>query len=329
MKLCKKHLFGLTSCVAVLTLVCVAGKQREQASAQIDRAVQLSNIRDSKASAFRLKAALAFYEETGTVEGTYTESWVSGSQWRRETIAGAIHRVEVASGSKQWLLEDAKDSSIHANQPGLKLSMWEMDLDPWKNGQLEKKSWHDQKLSCVVTGAKSALCFDTATGLLAITVVPLARGQQTEDETCEYGDYQRFGEKLFPRSVRCFDNRKRKLEMRVLELEAVNNFSPDLFSPLDGAKESFNCPGILKQPKPIFYPDPPLPKPENPDHPVVLQVIVGKNGKPRDVNIVRSIDKDFDRAAVNTVRGWKFEPAKCDGEPIDREMMVEIKFNFN
>ena len=60
---------------------------------------------------------------------------------------------------------------------------------------------------------------------------------------------------------------------------------------------------------------------------MVLHVMVGKDGKPRDISITRSIDKAFDDAAIRAVRRWKFEPAKCDGEPIEVEIMVEVQFN--
>jgi TonB family protein len=41
---------------------------------------------------------------------------------------------------------------------------------------------------------------------------------------------------------------------------------------------------------------------------------------------VRSIDKDFDNSAMRTVRHWKFEPAKSEGEPVELEISLEIEF---
>ncbi|HEY6251072.1 MAG TPA: hypothetical protein VI685_14010, partial [Candidatus Angelobacter sp.] len=260
-----KYLFGLAYCLAVLTSVCLAGDK--EISALMVHASQLSDIWDNNAPAFHLKAALTFYDEKGTTQGTYTESWVSGGQWRRETVIGAFHRIEVARENKRWLLDSNEDMPITANLPQLRLAPWRMDLTLWKSGKLEEKSWHGQALRCVVTGVypgANAFCVDKVTGALAAEVESVKDEERSVNEICEYSDYQRFGEKMFPHLVRCLDDNKLKLEIRVAELETANNLSAELFAPLDGAKESFNCRGIIQVPKPISSPDPSLPSLVNP-----------------------------------------------------------------
>jgi periplasmic protein TonB len=58
-------------------------------------------------------------------------------------------------------------------------------------------------------------------------------------------------------------------------------------------------------------------------------VMLGQDGKPRDIKVARSIDKAFDGAAMDAVRRWKFEPATCDGAPVETQINVEVVFRVH
>lgn len=63
---------------------------------------------------------------------------------------------------------------------------------------------------------------------------------------------------------------------------------------------------------------------------VVLQVDVGADGKPGDVSIAqRSGSRDLDRAALEAVRGWSFEPAIRDGEAVRSSVQVPVEFQLD
>ncbi|MEI2454765.1 poly-beta-1,6-N-acetyl-D-glucosamine biosynthesis protein PgaD [Lysobacter firmicutimachus] len=60
---------------------------------------------------------------------------------------------------------------------------------------------------------------------------------------------------------------------------------------------------------------------------VSLRVRVGADGRPQRVEIgKRSGNRDLDRAAVATVRNWRFAPAKRNGRPIAAVVIVPIEF---
>lgn len=63
---------------------------------------------------------------------------------------------------------------------------------------------------------------------------------------------------------------------------------------------------------------------------VVLQVEVGTDGKPGDITIARrSGSRELDRAAVEAVRGWTFEPAIRDGKPVASTVQVPVDFRID
>jgi len=59
---------------------------------------------------------------------------------------------------------------------------------------------------------------------------------------------------------------------------------------------------------------------------VVLQVIVGEDGRPRDVRIARSVGLGLDEKAQEAVRQWRFAPGIMNGRPV--AVLVNIQVNF-
>jgi TonB family protein len=61
---------------------------------------------------------------------------------------------------------------------------------------------------------------------------------------------------------------------------------------------------------------------------VVLWLIVGPDGRPRDMKIARSLGMGLDQKAMEAVRQWKFDPAKKDGVPVAVQINVEVNFRL-
>lgn len=62
---------------------------------------------------------------------------------------------------------------------------------------------------------------------------------------------------------------------------------------------------------------------------VMLVVDVGVDGRPTDVRVQeRSRSRDLDRAAIEAVRGWTFEPAIRDGKPEASSVRVPVDFQL-
>ncbi len=84
-----------------------------------------------------------------------------------------------------------------------------------------------------------------------------------------------------------------------------------------------------RAPRVVFQRDP-----DYPEHPrrsrdartVTLGLVVGVDGRPRDIKVEASPDKDFAKNAVDAVKQWRFEPAIKDGKPIDEPIHVEVNF---
>jgi len=61
---------------------------------------------------------------------------------------------------------------------------------------------------------------------------------------------------------------------------------------------------------------------------VTLSAIIGPDGKPRNLRIIRSLGMGLDEKALEKVRTWLFEPGKKDGQAVAVAMNIEVNFNL-
>ncbi len=59
---------------------------------------------------------------------------------------------------------------------------------------------------------------------------------------------------------------------------------------------------------------------------VVLIVLVGIDGAPEGVSVIRSVSPEIDAAAIAAVAKWKFEPGLIGGRPVQSWISVPIGF---
>lgn len=61
---------------------------------------------------------------------------------------------------------------------------------------------------------------------------------------------------------------------------------------------------------------------------VTLLATIGVDGRPRNLTIVRSLGMGLDEKALETVRTWRFDPAKRDGRPVAVQMNIIVNFHL-
>jgi TonB family protein len=61
---------------------------------------------------------------------------------------------------------------------------------------------------------------------------------------------------------------------------------------------------------------------------VVLEVIVGVDGKPRELHVIRGLGFGLDQNALVAVRDWHFVPAMRNGIPVESPVRVDVEFSL-
>ncbi|MBS1853134.1 MAG: energy transducer TonB [Acidobacteria bacterium] len=93
----------------------------------------------------------------------------------------------------------------------------------------------------------------------------------------------------------------------------------------------FRVGGGVSAPRAVFTPDPEYSEEARKakyQGTCVLWLIVGPDGRPRDVRIARSLGLGLDEKAIEAVKNWKFEPAMKDGKPVSVQINVEVSFRL-
>jgi len=298
----------------------------------LDRARQLSDLRTPGSPPFHLKATFSFIAKNlDTIQGTYTEIWISDSQWRRETLVGDARRIEVHNGSKSWLSNGGPQFPSQALRAAKMFRPF-----PSSFAQLDIDSITDRsKLQCVLLQldetTRQAFCIDKESGILIGTVEPQIVGARMGDYSCQYSKFQKFQTRWFPRKVECLIDQHRQMEGEVLEL-APTSASPDpeLFNPPTSAAEAAPCVGRSEPARILAAKGPNLPLPQQSQNSVVtLNLTVDVQGHAQDIQIADSPGKSFDEAATSAVRDWRFQPATCNGNPFAARLQVRVDVHAN
>jgi TonB family protein len=61
---------------------------------------------------------------------------------------------------------------------------------------------------------------------------------------------------------------------------------------------------------------------------VLLQAIVGVDGKTHQISVMRSLGMGLDEKAIEAARQWRFEPGLKDGKPVDTIVSFEVNFHL-
>lgn len=61
---------------------------------------------------------------------------------------------------------------------------------------------------------------------------------------------------------------------------------------------------------------------------VILSAIIGPDGRPRNLKIVRSLGMGLDEKALEKARTWLFEPGKKNGQAVSVAMTLEVDFRL-
>ena len=96
--------------------------------------------------------------------------------------------------------------------------------------------------------------------------------------------------------------------------------------------DTSNKVGCITPPRQTHSPEPKYPRNERKARHqglVRLKLVVGSDGVPRDIAVSQTLSSDFDHAAIEAVKRWKFSPAMKDGKPVPVEIAIEIEFHLH
>jgi TonB family protein len=102
------------------------------------------------------------------------------------------------------------------------------------------------------------------------------------------------------------------------------------FLPFAASAKSFESAYLENYPKSSDVPVPvavvsPSVAPKYAGSTVELEFTVDASGKPTGLNVISSPDSTLAVAVVEAVKQWKFTPAKLDGSPVAKKVVLPVK----
>lgn len=100
----------------------------------------------------------------------------------------------------------------------------------------------------------------------------------------------------------------------------------------DGAAGAFSLAEIDQKPRPVYQADPTYPadmRGKRIEGVVSVLFVVDGTGKVLEPRVEKSNHQGFEKAAVDAVRRWKFEPAVRGGKRVACKMRVSVRFPLN
>ena len=105
------------------------------------------------------------------------------------------------------------------------------------------------------------------------------------------------------------------------------------FAQMDDYLPAYRRPkGKLSGPVPVRKVDPKYPQlaiKQHIDGEVILYAIIRQDGHVDSIQVVRSVDPELDRNAMEALSRWEFRPATREGQPVELEAVIHIPFRFN
>ena len=282
-----------------------------------------------------MKAALRIDNAAKPLDGTYRLLWNGPNQWREEINFPGYSELQVGGKGTVWVQRSTDFLPLRIYQLHVALGFGSMagvdsghygsfvQLGLAPNDKIKKvhsRKEHGEKLTCVGTEnelkSSSEICVNDATGTLF-------RGSSYED-----GDFQAVGEKVFPRFLSFVEKGKTVVTIKVTDLINSDQFVPDAFIPPTGVSGVPGCmnPTPYRRVKSVAPEYPPDARQMHIEGTVAMDVSIGVDGIPIIRKAVASPRASLERSSQTAIAGWRYEPAACEGAPIQVETVLQINY---
>jgi TonB family protein len=150
-----------------------------------------------------------------------------------------------------------------------------------------------------------------------------------EKQRFEYADYAKFGDKVFPRSIRVFEEGRKLLEIKADDLAAPPVPRAELFQHDDRARRMASCERWLTWPSkkvpPLYPPDA---RASHQQGTVILYALVSGDGRVVQTNVLQSAGASLDEATREAVRQWTYPPPSCGVTLLETEAEISVNYEL-
>jgi TonB family protein len=310
--------------------------EQQEAVKKLEEAVSKTNIFDLPS--FQMTASVQVENQGEQLEGSYRLLWNGRDQWREEIKIPGYTELQVGGKGTIWVRRSTEFLPLRIYQLHAALGFWSnastnagysgylvrVGITPTDRvKKVHSRKQHGDKLTCVEveheTDFSTELCVNDSTGTLV-------RGTSYEEH-----DFQPVAGKVFPRSLSFVDNGKTVVKISVSSLVTPGEFPANAFTPVSGITAEAGCmnPTSYRRIKIVAPQYPPGLRQRHIEGMAAFDVSINTAGVPRIHKMVASTNPEFERSTETAIMAWRYEPATCDGKPVELETILQMKFTLS
>jgi TonB family protein len=120
-------------------------------------------------------------------------------------------------------------------------------------------------------------------------------------------------------------------DIKISELTSPAQFSPETFTPPIGVPGRPGCmnpklPRLVERQAPVY---PQSARQQRREGTVAFDTIIGMDGLPRFQRVVESTYPDLEDSSKRAVSQWRYEPAICNGQPVEIETVIQVNYTLS
>ena len=313
----------------LLSAACSPAAAADNSAAQqlLDSAHGPANLFQSASDPFDLEVDFTIRFES-PMQGHLSLQWQSKDHWRSKVTYGAVHLIEIHDGEQQYTWGSANFVPHRVSQLYELLHLYPATTVTLTATRLKNRTVKGVTLSCITARQEDA--FHTKR---EICLDPATHDTLNEKKVTKFGKtvniysyYFGFAGQSFPRNFE-LDDVGGTITAHVVSLQQ-EAFRGDLLVPAPEAAHLRVCSDEVP-PKPIYTPDPRPGRDFNSDGiktaKATLHATVLADGSVTDIQVIFSDNDSFTAASIASMKTWKFKPAICAHEPVDADIVIEMR----
>lgn len=138
------------------------------------------------------------------------------------------------------------------------------------------------------------------------------------------------GTKVFPQSMTYIEDGKSVAKVEVTALNTPVQLPPSVLEPPDGSTGQVGCFEPTAPPR-VHSVAPYYPERERQSYiqgTISVYAIIGKDGIPRGLRVVSGVTPGLNDSALDAIRQWGYEPATCNGVPVEYETIITVNYSL-
>lgn len=305
-------------------LLRASDKTIQEGKELLEKAEQKTNV--FQLPSFEMKANVRIDKAGKPLDGSYTLLWHGPDQWREEMSFPGYSEVKVGGKGLVSVKRSTTFIPLRIQQLywALGYGHTRLALGPKETVKgIHGRNVNGMKVECAeVTereNRKKEVCVDAGTGAL-IRQTPFVDRELMPVDT-----------KLFPRFLSYIESGKTVAEAQVTELRTVEQFPSAAFEMPAGAVSKPGCmfpdhPGHL-----VKRVDPSYPETERRSHvegTVAIYAVIATDGAMHDLQIVSGMTPALNKASLDAVRQWRYEPSICNGVAMEVETVLLVNYSL-